>query len=332
MPTLSQTAEDMMSATTMDGFVGALDDGELNKAAFTSRWVAAERAIESDRPDALFKDPFAKALGGASGKEFSDKMAANCEQHGLWSEYHRTWMAVRTRAIDDAINDFAAQQRGSGFQIVNLGAGLDARAYRLESLYACRAFYEVDQAVVGDVKDRAMETLNAVALCPRATLAVDLVEELPRLGRALKAAGFSTNHPTLWLLEGLTMYLPEAANLELLRMLSELSASGSTLCCGFIGDNSKLPVAMPFAPSRQELESTVKGLGWSNVRTAAYGEAALNFGRYPKDRAPDESQCICYATMKKPSEAGSKDALDEASQPYGSMGKLSSSGLDKTAN
>jgi len=315
-----------MPTISMDGFVRALDDGELDKAAFTSRWVAAERAIESERVDALFNDPFARALGGVSGFAFSEKMASEIfGTQCMWKEFHLMWMAVRTRAIDDAINAFAAQHRSSGFQLVNLGAGLDARAYRLKSLTDCRAVFEVDQKIVCDVKGRAMEAIDAVALCPRVPLAVDLVEELSRFGPALKAAGFSPSYPTFWLLEGLTMYLPEEANLDMFRAISDLSGSGSSLCCGFIGDRAKCPVAIPFAPSRQELESTVKGLGWSSVRTAAFGEAALNFGRYPKDRAPDESQCLCFATMPN-------DILDEeVSRPYGSMDELSATGLDMMA-
>jgi len=76
---------------------------------------------------------------------------------GLWKDYLVTWMAIRTRAIDDAINALAAQYRGTGFQMVNLGAGLGTRAYRLEHLPDCRAVYEIDQAVVYDVKGRSME-------------------------------------------------------------------------------------------------------------------------------------------------------------------------------
>ena len=35
----------------------------------TARWIATYRAMESERPDALFRDPFARRLGGARGEE-----------------------------------------------------------------------------------------------------------------------------------------------------------------------------------------------------------------------------------------------------------------------
>ena len=34
----------------------------------TARWVAYYRAMENERPDAIFRDPFAKALAGEEGE------------------------------------------------------------------------------------------------------------------------------------------------------------------------------------------------------------------------------------------------------------------------
>ena len=34
----------------------------------TARWVAIDRAMESERPDAIFRDPFAHDLGGPEGE------------------------------------------------------------------------------------------------------------------------------------------------------------------------------------------------------------------------------------------------------------------------
>ena len=33
----------------------------------TARWVAVYRAMETARPDAIFRDPFAERLGGSAG-------------------------------------------------------------------------------------------------------------------------------------------------------------------------------------------------------------------------------------------------------------------------
>jgi O-methyltransferase involved in polyketide biosynthesis len=40
----------------------------------TARWVAVYRAMETERPDAIFKDPFARRLAGDRGQEIVDSM------------------------------------------------------------------------------------------------------------------------------------------------------------------------------------------------------------------------------------------------------------------
>ena len=268
--------ENAVSFSTM---IESLDDGELDRAAFTSRWVAAERALESERPDALFVDPFARALGGSSGPAFSENMKATFGELRGWPEYHITWMAVRTRAIDDAIFSFATKHHGIAFQFVNLGAGLDTRPYRLTTLEQnCRAAFEVDQGQVITAKAKAIKNLGAATRCTCTAIPADFVKEPGGLASRLCAAGFDSTCPTFWLLEGLTMYLPEWANCALLREISELSAAGSSLCCGFIADTSNLVKDVPYAPSRQEMEALAAKLGWSDVRTVAFGEPELHYG------------------------------------------------------
>jgi len=39
----------------------------ISSVSDTARWVALYRAMESDRPDALFRDPYARRLAGAAG-------------------------------------------------------------------------------------------------------------------------------------------------------------------------------------------------------------------------------------------------------------------------
>eukprot|EP00662_Eupelagonemidae_sp_cell21_P001522 gene1522-13899_t len=45
--------------------------------------------------DALFRDEWGAVVGGTTGAEMSKMM----EQ--TWPDYHRQWVAVRTRFIDD---------------------------------------------------------------------------------------------------------------------------------------------------------------------------------------------------------------------------------------
>lgn len=268
-------------------------DSELTRVAFTSRWVAAERALEHARPDALFSDPFASYLGGKPGLVLSEKMK------GLlpWPTYHITWMAVRTKYVDDRVTTFFATRDGA--QYVNLGSGLDARVYRLRALARARAAFEVDVPEVVAAFNRAMCSCDdAVALCPRVSPAVDLAAP-DALRRALRAAGFDARVPTFWLLEGLTMYLTKDVNVSLLEQINSLSAAGSQLCGGFIADTSWMNKGFSpaFAPAVDEYCALLREHGWSGEVVAdRYGDANLNFGRYPEGRAPEASNCFVHAT------------------------------------
>src|SRR6266487_4750761 len=94
----------------------------ISSVSDTARWVAMYRAMESERPDALFHDPYARRLAGPAGQQ----ILASMPQGRRWA-----WpMIVRTAVMDEIIMRVA---RDEGLDtIVNLAAGLDARPYRLD--------------------------------------------------------------------------------------------------------------------------------------------------------------------------------------------------------
>jgi methyltransferase (TIGR00027 family) len=87
----------------------------------TARWVAAFRAAESARPDALFHDPLADRVAGERGRA----IAAHTPRLMLngWS------LVTRTKLIDDLILKTIAQGCD---RVVNMAAGMDTRPYRLD--------------------------------------------------------------------------------------------------------------------------------------------------------------------------------------------------------
>jgi methyltransferase (TIGR00027 family) len=88
----------------------------------TARWVALYRAMESERPDALFRDPYARRLGGEVGQRIMQGMP----QATRWA-----WpMIVRTAVMDEII--MRAVTRDGVDTVLNLAAGLDTRPYRLD--------------------------------------------------------------------------------------------------------------------------------------------------------------------------------------------------------
>ena len=110
----------------------ASDNDDLRNISDTARWVAIYRAIESDRPDALFHDPFARRLAGERGERIAETMEF-ANRHA-WSFVART--VVFDRLIEDSIASGADM-------VVNLAAGLDTRPYRM-ALPANLPWIEVD--------------------------------------------------------------------------------------------------------------------------------------------------------------------------------------------
>jgi methyltransferase (TIGR00027 family) len=132
-------------------------------------------------------------------------------------------MAPRTIAIDDAIRD-----HGAG-QVVILGAGLDARAWRMPELAATTVF-EVDHPASQRDKLRRLGTL--VPTAGRVVrVAVDLANE--RLGPALEEAGFDREATTTWVWEGVVPYLSADAVRATVAQLAELSARGSVVVVNY---------------------------------------------------------------------------------------------------
>jgi methyltransferase (TIGR00027 family) len=94
---------------------------KIDHVSDTAYWVAAYRAKETLRPDALFRDPFAARLAGEKGAQIS--------RHVSKSVYVEWSVVIRTAIIDT----FIKEQTARGLDLVlNLGAGLDTRPYRLD--------------------------------------------------------------------------------------------------------------------------------------------------------------------------------------------------------
>jgi hypothetical protein len=89
--------------------------------------------MESERPDAHFRDPYARRLAGAQGEEIVHKLPH--AKASAWA------MVVRTCVFDEFIERAVA--RNGVDTVLNLAAGLDARPYRVK-LPASLCWIEVD--------------------------------------------------------------------------------------------------------------------------------------------------------------------------------------------
>ena len=117
----------------------------ISSVSDTARWVAMYRAMESERPDALFHDPYARRLAGRAGEQ----ILASMPQGRRWA-----WpMIVRTAVMDEIIMRLVTQQGVD--TVLNLAAGLDARPYRLD-LPAQLRWIDVDLEAILSYKEAAL--------------------------------------------------------------------------------------------------------------------------------------------------------------------------------
>ncbi|HEU4535844.1 MAG TPA: SAM-dependent methyltransferase, partial [Polyangiaceae bacterium] len=195
----------------------------------TSLGVAVFRALGSQGPPARggASDPVAASLlPAALGPAVAALARAARGRAGAHRALGRATLGLfdnvvlRTRRIDELLEGAVA--RGAA-QVVLLGAGLDARAYRLAGLAGARVF-EVDHPATQAAKRRRLAGRAPAAREVR-FVAVDFERE--RLPDALVAAGFDAARPSAWVWEGVTMYLSEAARAATLDALGALAAPAS---------------------------------------------------------------------------------------------------------
>jgi methyltransferase (TIGR00027 family) len=197
----------------------------------TSMGVAALRALYSAAPPpvGIVRDPFAARL---LPWPLDAALRALDRRPRLALTLHRalrpvtacmsTNLPLRTLAIDAALEQAVA---GGARQVVLLGSGLDARAWRCEGLGEV-AFFELDREAAHAFKRRR---LSGLAPRTRAHALVPVDFERDDMPMLLRDAGFSRETPSVWIWEGVIVYLTPEAIDATLGALARLSAPGSTL-------------------------------------------------------------------------------------------------------
>lgn len=174
----------------------------------TALWVAAYRALENERPDALVRDPYADRLTGSRGREIAEALKSPAPVG--WS------VVIRTVVIDRFLTEAIA---GGVDTVLNLGAGLDARPYRLD-LPPGLTWIEVDYP---DMIARKEERLaGETPRCRLERRKVDLADDAAR--RELLRAVAGRAKKAMVLTEGVVPYLPIGAVGQLADELRALPA------------------------------------------------------------------------------------------------------------
>jgi methyltransferase (TIGR00027 family) len=161
----------------------------------TALMVAAARAMETARPDGIIRDVFAAELAGNRG------MALTRGVPGL--DWMMFGIAIRCRFVDELLLQALTMAKDSGRAIntvIALGAGLDARPWRLDLPPDLR-WIEVDFGAILNYK--AAQLSEHHPTCHVERVQADLDDKSGREAVFL-AAGEA---PALMISEGLIMYL-----------------------------------------------------------------------------------------------------------------------------
>lgn len=204
----------MSSETTYDPTFGQekdVNDGN----AITAFWIAGTRALEYQKGEkALVKDPYAQLLMKDDG----------------WKNFKplfRLSSAIITRTIFYDDNILTAVEKYGIRQTIIIGAGLDTRAFRLFENYPDMHVIEVDHPKLFAYKEPRLKGVKPA--CKRSILALDYEEITEWDVRARKKLGFDPSKPTIFLLEGVTMYIPLEDELKLYKKIDDNAAINSVI-------------------------------------------------------------------------------------------------------
>lgn len=166
------------------------------------------------RPDAMFQDHLAGKLAGPEGRN---------QPMGSWI------LIPRTVYGDSVLKRGYAEN--SCRQLVLLGAGMDARSWRLQLPEL--NVYEVDLQSNFSVKEDLVAG-HPLTVRSRKVVVTNFAQKngsdsTPAWVTDLHQAGFRQDVPTVWLLEGLMMYLTIEDQILLIKTIGMMSAEGSTV-------------------------------------------------------------------------------------------------------
>jgi methyltransferase (TIGR00027 family) len=283
--------------------------------------IAYERHLESQRPDALFIDPYAKYLhGGWKGEELSMNWKANAEESGFpgWPEFHQQLTACRTKFIDDKIEESISNSLLAGGgehirQLVNLGAGFDTRSYRLPCYENLSAVFELDLESTQCMKTKVFGDLKVVIdaeggqKCPVETVSIDFLSKERSVKDVLLATGtkapiFEMSKPSIFLAEGLFPYFGKEERAKVFQEITEVAAPGSVFIFNYIDATSE--ILGKFLPpntytTQEEIRTSLLSSKWTDVRVFQFGDDTMDYGRYMHAKFDKPNQIWNFVVCKK---------------------------------
>jgi len=241
----------------------------------TARWAAVFRARETERPDAMFRDPYAERLAGKLGVDIANTLPEGNKHAWAW--------VARTYLFDQFITQ--ELQQGADM-VVNLAAGLDARPYRMK-LPASFQWIEVDLPEILTYKEGILA--NEKPTCALERVRLDLSDGNAR--RALFVELDRRARKILVLTEGLLIYLSAeevaalakdlAAASHFQRWILELGSPGLLRMMQRTAGKQLSEVGAPFKFAPAEGPAFFTPHGWEPMDVKSLLKTATKFKRPP---------------------------------------------------
>jgi len=249
------------------------EPSHIRNVSDTAHWVAMYRAMESDRRDALFRDPYARRLAGPRGEAIVQTMPRG--RAFAWA------MIVRTAVMDEII--LRAVNRDGVRTVANLAAGLDARPWRLD-LPLKLTWLDVDLPDIQQYKRDALQ--GEKPQCQLEWVPADLANNDAR--RSVLAKVASSPGPALVITEGLLIYLEReqvmalatdlAATPTLRWWLLDIASPGLLKMMGRTWGKGVVQSA-PFKFAPEEDTAFFEPAGWKEVEYRSMFDESLRLKR-----------------------------------------------------
>lgn len=245
----------------------------IQNVSDTSIWVAHYRAIESERADALFKDPYAKILVGDHAEKI-ENMRSEATRWTRWT------VVIRTYIIDRMVQDLISKGVTT---FVNLGAGLDSRPYRL-NLGAHIRWIEVDFSHVIEYKKNQLEKFTP--LCQLERISLDLSKR--ELRKSLFAELAQKHGNIAVLTEGVLPYLTQDQVAELSEDMKAhsnfkywITEYISPKSYSYLKDPQRMKVVKnaPFQFFPEDWMGFFETRGWTLMQSQYFTEVSEQLGR-----------------------------------------------------
>lgn len=266
--------------------------------------IAGVRASETHLPEGerVFVDPYAERFLPTETRERLRDLASVRTSIAMYEKMMpgvNGAIVARIRFIDEVLLECIATGFG---QAVIVGAGYDTRAYRFESVKQHLEVFEVDHPVTQQFKkEKIIEIFESL---PEHVKYVPVNFGVDRMDQKLLENGYNPRLKTLFIVEGLLMYIPPPAVDGLLAFIVNVSGPGSAL----VADYFSTAVVDGTSPLKEAkvLREFVESEGASLQFGIEEGEAEAFFQQRGFDSITVASSASCKEKYFKAGSMGRK--------------------------